>query len=364
MTKDYYDTLGVSKSATKEEIKKAYKKLAKKYHPDINKEDGAQDHFKEINEAAAVLGDDEKRQQYDQYGDADTFKQASGYGGFNNSDFSDFASFDFGDIFDQFFGGGGRRRGRQQVRGSDLRFDMEISLEEAAFGVEKEVTIPRNVACNDCSGSGAKDEDSLETCPDCNGQGRITRSQRTPFGLFQTQGACPKCKGEGKWIKEECVHCDGTGLVHDSSKITVKVPAGAEEGTNLRVSGAGEGAKGGNAGDLYIVLHQKDHETFERQGDNIYLKMAISFSLAALGGEISVPTLDGKAKLKIPAGTQTNTIFRMNDHGIPFLHGSGKGDELVEVVVDVPEKLSKKQKKLITDLQKEDKKGLLARVFG
>jgi|TARA_B100001971_G_C18245250_1_gene573776 molecular chaperone DnaJ len=364
MTKDYYDTLGVEKSATKEEIKKAYKKLAKKYHPDINKEDNAQDTFKEINEAAAVLGDDEKRQQYDQFGDADAFKQASGYGGFNNSDFSDFASFDFGDIFDQFFGGGGRRRGRQQARGSDLRFDMEISLEEAAFGVEKEVTIPRNVSCSDCSGSGAKDEDSLETCPDCNGQGRVTRSQRTPFGLFQTQGACPKCKGEGKWIKEECVHCDGTGLVHDSSKITVKVPPGAEEGTNLRVSGAGEGAKGGSSGDLYIVLHQKDHETFERQGDNIYLKMAISFSLAALGGEISVPTLDGKAKLKIPAGTQTNTIFRMNDHGIPFLHGSGKGDELVEVVVDVPEKLSKKQKKLITDLQKEDKKGLLARVFG
>ena len=369
MAKDYYDILGVEKSATKEEIKKAYKKLAKQHHPDINKEDGASEKFKEINEAAAVLGDDQKRQQYDQFGDADQFKQASGFGGFDSSnfgfDFSDFASFDFGDIFDQFFGGGnrgGRKRGPS--RGHDLRFDMEISLEEAAFGVEKEINLPRNEACKKCDGSGAKSSSDVETCSDCNGRGMATRTQRTPFGIFQSTGTCQKCKGEGQTIKSECATCDGTGVVPLKDAITVKIPKGAEEGTNLRVTGKGEaGLRGAETGDLYIVLHMKEHKTFSRRGDDIYLKMAIPFSTATLGGEIEVPTLDGKATLKIPQGTQSNTVFRMRGKGIPYLHNHGSGDEHVEVVVDVPTKVSKKQKKLLDDFEKEDKKGFLARVF-
>src|SRR3989338_1162521 len=250
MAKDYYKILGVSKNSTKEDIKKAYKNLAKKYHPDINKDSGSTEKFKEINEAAQVLGDDEKRSQYDQFGDADSFKQASGFSGFNPKDFgsdsTDFASFDFGDIFDQFFGGGtsfGSNRRKQARRGADLRYDMEITLEEAAFGTEKEIIIPRN-----------------EQCPECNGSGVLRRTQRTPFGMFSSTAACRKCSGTGKYIKEECSLCDGTGMVHQRRRLKIKIPKGSEEGTNLRISGEGEaGQKGAAQGDLYIVLHMKEH---------------------------------------------------------------------------------------------------------
>jgi molecular chaperone DnaJ len=370
MAKDYYKTLGVEKNATKEEIKKAYKRLARKHHPDVNKEEGSSDKFKEINEAAQVLGDDTKRQQYDQFGDADAFKQASGFRGFNSSDFGEFAtSFDFGDIFDQFFGGGsmfgGQKRRRQPSRGADLRYDMEITLEEAAFGIEKEISIPRNEQCTDCKGSGAKSEDDVVTCPDCKGSGMVRRTQRTPFGMFSTTATCPKCRGEGKHIKDECPACDGTGIVHKRRKLKVKIPAGSEEGTNLRISNEGEaGHRGATSGDLYIVLHMKEHKTFERKGDDIFIKIKIPFTTAALGDEIEVPTLKGKAKLKIPSGTQSGTVFKMTDLGIPYLHGSGKGDELVQVEVDVPKKLSSKQKKLLKEFEKESKsKGFLGKVF-
>jgi len=368
MAKDYYKILGVEKNATKEEIKKAYKRLAKKHHPDVNKEDGASEKFKEINEAASVLGDDTKRQQYDQFGDADSFKRASGFKGFDFGDFgSDFASFDFGDIFDRFFGGGapfgGRKR--QPARGADLRYDMEITLEEAAFGTEKEITIPRNEQCSECKGTGAKNPDDLVDCPDCSGSGVTRRTQRTPFGMFSTTTTCRKCQGEGKYVKEECGVCDGTGLVHKRRKIKIKIPKGAEEGTNLRISSEGEGGpKGGSAGDLYIVLHMKEHDIFERHGDDIYIKIPVFFTTAVLGGEIEVPTLKGKAKLKIPEGTQSNTVFRMKDKGIPYLHGEGIGSELVEVIIDIPKKLSKKQKQLLKDFEKESKKkGFLKKVF-
>ncbi|MEA2037388.1 MAG: molecular chaperone DnaJ [Nanoarchaeota archaeon] len=371
MAKDYYKVLGVEKNSTKEDIKKAYKKLAKKYHPDVSEESDAQDKFKEINEAAQVLGDDEKRQQYDQFGDADSFKQASGFRGFNANDFGfgDFASFDFGDIFDQFFGGGTHfgtsRRRRQAARGSDLRYDMEINLEEAAFGVEKEISIPRNEQCPECNGSGAKSDSDIITCPDCNGNGAVRRTQRTPFGVFSTTATCGKCRGEGKYIKEECSDCDGTGIVHKRRKLKVKIPKGSEEGTNLRINGEGEaGARGASSGDLYIVLHMKDHKVFEREGDDINVKVNIPFTVAALGGEIEVPTLEGNAKLKIPAGTQSNTVFRMRGKGIPYLHGNGTGNQNVEVVVGVPEKLTKKQKDLLKQFEKEsNKKGLLKGVF-
>ncbi len=362
MAKDYYKILGVGKNATKEEIKKAYKQLAKKYHPDINKDDDASDKFKEINEAAQVLGDDTKRQQYDQFGDADAFKQASGFRGFNASDFGfgDFASFDFGDIFDTLFGGGGfggGRRRKEPSRGADLRYDMEITLEEAAFGTEKEISIPRNEQCPECGGSGAKSEDDVVECPECGGSGVSRRTQRTPFGMFSTTTTCRKCRGEGKYIKEECDTCDGTGVIHQRRKIKIKIPKGAEEGTNLRISGEGEaGQRAGRPGDLYIVLHMKEHKVFERQGDDIYIKVHIPFTVAALGGEAEVPTLDGKAKLKIPSGTKSNTTFKMREKGINYLHGDGRGDELVEVVIDVPENLTKKQKDLLREFEKESRK--------
>jgi molecular chaperone DnaJ len=372
MTKDYYKILGVNKNATKEEIKKAYKKLARKHHPDVNKDDGASEKFKEINEAAQVLGDDAKRQQYDQFGDADAFKQASGFRGFNASDFGfdfgNFASFDFGDIFDQFFGGGGpfgKGRRRQPSRGADLRYDMEITLEEAAFGTEKEISIPRNEQCPECKGSGAKSSSDIVDCPDCNGSGMTRRTQRTPFGMFSTTTTCRKCHGEGKYIKEECLSCDGTGIVHKRRKLKVKIPQGAEEGTNLRITGEGEaGQRGASQGDLYIVLHMKEHKTFERKGDDIFITVNIPFTTAVLGGEIDVPTLKGKAKLKIPSGTQSGTVFKMNDLGIPFLHGQGKGDELIKIEIEVPKHLNSKQKKLLKEFEKmSKKKGFIKKVF-
>jgi len=373
--KDYYKILGVEKNSTKEEIKKAYKKLAKKYHPDINKEDGSQEKFKEINEAAAVLGDDEKRSQYDQFGTG--YEQFSGGRGFDFSDFGGFSGggFDFGDIFDQFFGGGfsgfggGRRRGPK--RGSDLRYDMEISLEEAADGVAKTIDVPRLERCEKCDGSGAKNPDDLVTCPSCGGSGVVRKTQRTPFGMFATTTTCRKCHGSGQYIKNECQKCDGTGVERKTRKIEVKIPAGAEEGTNLRIRCEGEaGEKGGDEGDLFIVIHVKEDKRFDRRGDDLLVgfrhdrPFTVPFTIATLGGEVEVPTLKGTAKLKIPAGTQSGTAFRMKGQGIAYLHGEGKGDEIVKVEIEVPTKLTAKQKKILKDFEKESgKKGFLKRVF-
>lgn len=367
--KDYYKILGVDKSATKEEIKSAYKNLAKKYHPDLNKSSDATEKFKEINEAAAVLADDQKRTQYDQYG---TTAEQFGGKGFEGFDFSDFMSdtgnnFDFDSIFESFFGGGsfGSRK-RTRRRGADLRYDMEITLEEAFTGTVKHIVVPRLEQCTKCHGSGAESESGIVNCPNCNGSGMQRRTQRTPFGIFSTTTTCGKCHGQGKYIKNECAVCDGTGVVKKTRKLEIKVPAGAEEGTNLRVIGEGEaGEKGTEAGDLYIIIHVKEHETFERHGDDVYAKMPIPFAIAALGGEVEVPTLEGKVRLKIPAGTQNNTIFRMKGKGIPYLHGHGQGNENVEVVIEVPENLSKKQKELLKEFEKEskDKKGFFNWMF-
>ena len=366
--KDYYKILGVDRNSTKEEIKKAYKNLAKKYHPDLNKSPDASEKFKEINEAAAVLADDQKRTQYDQYGTtADQFR------GFEGFDFSDFMSdvgsnFDFDSIFESFFGGrspfGSRRRTHR--RGADLRYDMEIALEEAFTGTVKHIVVPRLEQCTKCHGSGAESESDIVNCPNCNGSGMQRRTQRTPFGIFSTTTTCGKCHGQGKYIKNECAVCDGTGVVKKTRKLEIKIPAGAEEGTNLRVTGEGEaGEKGAEPGDLYIIIHVKEHEIFERHGDDIYAKIKIPFAVAALGGEIEVPTLDGNAKLKIPAGTQSSTIFRMRDKGVPYLHGHGQGNQNVEVIIEVPEKLSKKQKELLKEFEKEtkDKKGFFNWMF-
>jgi len=354
--KDYYKILGVSRNATKDEVKTAYKKLAKQYHPDMNKSPDATEKFKEINEAAAVLGDDQKKAQYDQFGAAgEQFQQ--GFSGFDFSDFmSDIGGFgmDFDGIFENFFGGGGRQRRRQ--RGSDLRYDMEIELEDTAFGAAKTINVPRLEQCEKCKGTGAESPKDIATCDECGGRGVATRTQRTPFGLVSTTTTCRKCRGQGKYIKNACSECNGKGVVRKTRKIEIKIPAGATDGTNLRIQDEGEaGESGSSSGDLYIVIHVRPHKIFEREGNNVYLKAHVHFTIAALGGEIEVPTLKGRASLKIPESTQSNTLFRMKGLGIPDLHSHHKGDEIVEVILTVPEKLSKKQKQLLEDFEKESK---------
>lgn len=370
MTKDYYKILGVGKNASKEDVKKAYKNLAKKYHPDLNKDHGSSDKFKEINEAAAVLGDDQKRQQYDQFGTADFSGFQAGAGGF---DFSDFmrqgqgSEFDFDSIFDSFFGGGmfgsGGRRRRGSRRGSDLAYEIEITLEEAAKGIDKHITLPKMERCDECNGKGGSD---LVSCDECRGTGTSRQTRRTPFGIFSTVSTCSKCHGEGTVIKNPCRNCRGTGIVEKTKKIKVEIPVGVDNGTQLRISGEGEaGEKAGPSGDLFIRVHVMKHKIFERDGDDLHMDLPVSFSTAALGGEVDVPTLDGNAKMKIPQGTQSNTIFRMKGKGIPNLRGYGAGDLKVRVTIDVPRRLSRNQKELLEEFGKESEKedrGLFGRI--
>jgi molecular chaperone DnaJ len=366
--KDYYKILGVSKDATKEEIKKAYKNLAKKYHPDLNKEQGDGEKFKEINEAAAVLGDDNKRQQYDQFGTAGPEGFNGQANGFDFSNFGfDMGDMDLGDMFGQFFGGGSSRRGRRQQprRGNDLLYELEIELEDAAFGAKKSIVIPRLETCENCNGTGAESKSDIVKCPDCNGSGYVRQERRTAFGYFSTSGPCRRCNGSGQIIKNECSVCDGTGVVKKTRKIEVQIPKGVEDNMRLRVAGEGEaGEKGAPSGNLYVELHIKPHKTFMRVEDDLHIEVPISFVRAALGSEIEVPTLDGKATLKIPSGTQTNTVFRMKGKGIPHLNDSGNGDEMVKVIVKVPERISKKQKELLEEFEKlSEDKGFFRKVF-
>lgn len=366
--KDYYQILGVSKGATRDEIKKAYKNLAKKYHPDLNKSSDATEKFKEINEAAAVLADEKKREQYDRYGSADFNGQGFDFSGFDFGNFSG-AEFDFDDLFESFLGGGlfgGRRRGKKVFRGADLQSGMEITLEDAATGATKTIAITKMEQCTKCDGTGAKFKSSVKTCPECHGSGVVQQTQKTFFGVFQTTTSCRKCYGEGQVIKDLCDVCDGTGRLRKTKNIPVKIPPGVDNGTRLRLSGEGEaGVKGGPSGDLYILIRIMQHKIFERQGDDIYLELPVSFATAVLGGEIEVPTLKGKATLKIPSGTQSNTIFRMKEKGIPNLRGYGIGSQNVHVIIDVPKKVSKKQKQLLEEFDEwgEDK-GLFEKVFG
>lgn len=358
MAKDYYETLGVSKSATKEEIKKAYKKLAKQYHPDLNKDNpDAANKFKEINEAASVLGDDTKRANYDRFGSADSGSGFSGFGGQGfGGGFEGFGGgeFDINDIFESFFGGGSPRRRSGPSRGSDLRYTMEITLEDAAFGAKKTIVINKPIVCPTCSGLGAKSHSDIKTCSQCHGSGHVKTTQQTPFGVFSRTAQCPTCHGEGKMIKDPCTTCDGLGKVQGDKKITVDIPAGIDEGQQLRVSGEGEpGNRQGPSGDLYILIRVKPHQFFERKGMNLHCEIPISITQAALGTTIKVPTLEGKAEIKIPSGTQTHTVFRIKDRGIPDLHGRGKGDLRVNVVVDIPKKLTKRQKELFEELAEE-----------
>jgi molecular chaperone DnaJ len=351
--KDYYETLGVSRDATRDDIKKAYKRLAKKYHPDINKESGSADKFKEISEAAAVLGDDDKRANYDRFGTADV---SGGFGGadFSGFDFSDFfrqgQGFDFDDLFESFFGGGFRRKARGPQRGSDLRYDLNITLEDCAFGAKKNIVIPRMAKCDRCDGTGAQSSSDIKTCETCHGSGIEKRVQRTVFGIFQQTATCSKCHGQGTVIKNPCPVCDGDGIVKKNVKLEIEIPKGADNGTKLRLKGEGEaGEKGGHPGDLYVIIHVEEHDTFRRDGDDISIEVPISFTQACLGCEMEVPTLEGKAKLRIPSGTQPDTVLRMKGKGIENIRGYGSGDQHVKIIVKVPERLSSRQKELLKE---------------
>lgn len=343
--RDYYEVLGLSKGASKDEIKKAYRKLSKKYHPDINKEANASEKFKEISEAYETLSDDQKRANYDQFGHSDP-TQGFGGGGFNASGFGGFE-----DIFNTFFGGGSRRRDPNAPRqGADLQYTMGLSFEEAVFGKETDIEIPREENCDTCKGTGAKPGSKIETCSHCHGSGQLNIEQNTPFGKIVNRRVCHHCNGTGKFIKEKCHTCAGAGKVKKRRKIHVKIPAGIDDGQQMRVSGQGEpGINGGPPGDLFVVFHVREHEFFERDGDDIYCEMPITFVQAALGDEIEVPTLHGKVKLKIPAGTQTNTKFRLKGKGVPNVRGYGVGDQHLHVKIITPTKLTEKQKQLLRE---------------
>ncbi|MGV2938167.1 molecular chaperone DnaJ [Mesobacillus sp. LC4] len=344
--RDYYEVLGVSKSATKDELKKAYRKLSKQFHPDINKEPGADEKFKEVKEAYEVLSDDQKRAHYDQFGHVDPNQGFGGGGDFGGG----FGGFE--DIFNSFFGGGGGRRRDPNAprQGADLQYTMTLKFEEAVFGKETDIEIPREEECDTCDGTGAKPGTKVDTCKHCHGSGQISVEQNTPFGRIVNRRVCHHCNGTGKEIKERCKTCSGTGKVTRRNKIHVKIPAGVDDGQQLRVAGKGEaGINGGPAGDLYIVFHIRSHEFFERDGDDIYCEMPITFVQAALGDEVEVPTLHGKVKLKVPAGTQTGTKFRLKGKGVPNVRGYGTGDQHVLVRIVTPTKLSEKQKQLLRE---------------
>lgn len=347
--RDYYEILGVEKSASPDEIKRAYRKLARQYHPDVNKEDpNAEEKFKEVKEAYEVLSDENKRARYDQYGHQDP-TQGMG-GGFEGAGFSDFGG--FGDIFDMFFGGNGGRRGPQ--RGADLEYELAVAFEEAAFGTEEEIEIPRTEACSTCSGSGAKPGTKVETCAVCHGTGEQQTTVNTPFGRMVNRKVCSACRGSGKQISAPCADCHGTGRRRVRRAVKVKVPAGVDTGTTLRIPGAGESSpNGGQPGDLHIVIRVRPHDIFEREGTNVYVNYPLTYVQAALGDEVEVPTLDGAVKLRIPEGTQTGTSFRLRGKGIVRLGSSQRGDQHVRVQVITPTHLTDKQRELLRELGRE-----------
>ncbi|HLP80272.1 MAG TPA: molecular chaperone DnaJ [Acidobacteriota bacterium] len=341
---DYYETLGVKKDATQDEIKKAYKKLAKQYHPDINKAADAEKKFKEINEAASVLTDDQKRAHYDRFGKAGP--QAGQAGGYSDFDFGGAGMGGFEDLFESMFGGS--PRSSRSKRGSDLLYELEITLEEAAFGVTKTIKISRQSSCHTCKGKGYKHDSDARTCSRCHGTGQVTIQQRTPFGVFQSATICRECGGQGVTIEKPCHDCGGTGKAKEDKKIDVTIPAGIETGQRLRVRGEGEaGERNSTSGDLYVEVSVKEHDIFERDGGNIYCDVKISFVQAVMGDEVIIPTLKGKAKLMIPHGTQSGTLFKMSGRGLPNLQGFAPGDQYVRVEVDVPTNLTKKQKEIL-----------------
>ena len=347
--RDFYDILGVNRDASDEEIKKAYRKLAMKHHPDRNPDNAkSEEHFKEAKEAYEILSDGQKRAAYDQYGHAGVDPQA-GMGGFGGGagGFSDA----FGGIFDEIFGGASRSGGggRANVyRGADLRYNLEITLEQAAFGTETKIRIPTMEACEPCKGSGAKAGTQPKTCPTCQGSGQVRLQQ----GFFSIQQTCPKCHGTGRFIADPCGSCQGAGRVKQHKTLAVKIPAGVDEGDRIRLSGEGEhGVNGGPSGDLYVQIHLKAHTVFQREQNDLHCEMPISFTTAALGGEIDIPTLDGVAQIKIPSETQSGKIFRLRGKGIKGVRSHAHGDLLCHVVVETPVNLTDRQKELLRELE-------------
>lgn len=351
--RDYYEVLEVEKSASDMEIKKAYRRLAKLYHPDMNAGDpAAEAKFKEVNEAYEVLSDPQKRAQYDQFGHAGV--DPNGFSGGFNGGFGDFDFGGIGDIFETFFGGSGFGRSSRSKngpqKGADLKYAMEISFEEAAFGVEKEISINRMESCSTCHGTGSKPGTSPSTCTHCKGTGQIQYKQSTPFGQFVNVKTCDVCRGEGKIISDPCQTCNGKGKTRKTIKLKINVPAGIDDGQTISLRGEGEsGIKGGPSGDLYVSIRVKSHLLFQRQGNDIICDIPITFVQGALGSELEVPTLDGKVKYTIPEGTQTGTVFRLKGKGVPFLRGNGRGDQYVKVYIEVPKKLNEKQKAILKE---------------
>ncbi|MBQ6974364.1 MAG: molecular chaperone DnaJ [Oscillospiraceae bacterium] len=349
--RDYYEVLGVSKGASEEEIKKAYKKLARKYHPDMNPGDKeAEEKFKEVNEANEVLSDPDKKARYDQFGFAGVDPSyGAGAGGPGWGDGA--AGFDFGDLGDIFgsffgggFGGGGRSRTGPQ-RGESIRVGLAVEFTEAAFGCEKEITIERSENCPTCGGNGCAKGTTPEVCPECRGAGVVTQAQRTPFGVMQSQTSCPKCRGTGKIIHQPCPDCKGSGHTRRRKTIKVTIPAGIDDGQTISLRGQGHaGRNGGPTGDLLITVQIKPHPLFRREGTSVFCEAPITFTQATLGGELEIPTIDGKVKYDIPEGTQTGTVFRLRGKGIPVLNGRGRGDQFVTLTIETPRNLTREQK--------------------
>ncbi|TXH63526.1 MAG: molecular chaperone DnaJ [Tolumonas sp.] len=342
--RDYYEILGVERSADEREIKKAYKRLAMKFHPDRNPDNPeAEEKFKEAKEAYEILTDAQKRAAYDKFGHAGVDPNQAGPGGFGGgADFGDV----FGDIFGDIFGGG--RRSQRAARGADLRYNMELTLEEAVRGVSKEIKVPTLVECDECHGSGARSGTSAQTCPTCHGSGQVQMRQ----GFFAVTQTCPHCHGKGKIVTDPCRKCHGDGRVQKTKTLSVKIPAGVDTGDRIRLAGEGEaGDFGAPAGDLYVQVHVKEHPIFVRDGNNLFCEIPISFTTAALGGEVAVPTLDGKVMLKIPGETQTGRMFRLRGKGVRSLRSGAEGDLLCKAVVETPVKLSDEQKELLKQLE-------------
>jgi len=365
MTKrDYYEILGVDRNASKSEIKKAYRKLALKYHPDKNSDKDAAEKFKEISEAYAVLYDDEKRRRYDQFGHAGIDQQYSAEDIFRGADFSDIfrdfgfdfnSGFGFDDIFERFFGHrtGFDRRAYRNQRGADLRYDIEISLEDAYSGVETTIQVPRTETCETCGGTGAKPGKGPRKCPQCDGTGQMRSSRRTAFGMFTQITACNKCRGEGIVIDDPCPECRGKGTVQKTRDIELKIPRGVDDGSQLRLAGEGEAGSGGK-GDLYIVIHISPHPRFQRRGNDLYTTKKVSYPDVVLGTKTEIKTLDGNIEtIKIPEGTENGDIIKVNKQGMPSLHSRGYGDLYIEIQIQTPKRISKRAKLLLEELKRE-----------
>ena len=356
--RDYYEVLGVQKGASPDEIKKAFRQMAKKYHPDLNPNNKeAEEKFKEVNEAYEVLSDPDKKSRYDQFGHAgvDPSYGGGGYSGGFSGGFGDMG--DIGDIFNSFFGGGfggssSRSNPNAPRRGQDIQISVEINFRDACFGKDLDVTINRLEKCSECNGSGAANGSSAETCPDCHGTGQVKATQRTPFGMISTQKPCTRCGGKGKIISNPCPKCSGNGRATNAKKISVSIPAGIDDGQTLQVSGQGHaGINGGPSGDLHVVITVRPDPIFERDGYDIHTDIPITYAQAVLGDEITVPTIDGNVKYTVPEGTQTGTIFRFKNKGVKRIRSTSRGDQYVHVTVEVPKTLTKKQKDLLREFE-------------